>query len=80
MTNQNRLIKIKVKLNPKQKRGLRNWVITIDNKEKEIPSELVEWYGNSLKDVVNSFNEDEVESFVITGPIKQKETLWENQY
>jgi len=73
MTNQNGLIKIKVKLNPKQKRGLRNWIITIDNKEKEIPSEIVEWYGKSLKDVVNSFKEDEVESFVITGPIKQEE-------
>ena len=61
-------IKVRVELRREQFTGeLNKWMCTINGEQRVVTMRDVEWYCNSLAEALNTFKEEEICSFVITG-------------
>jgi hypothetical protein len=61
-------IKVRVVLKKSQYTGTMNsWICTLNNEQRNVMTQVVEWSALSVEDALHSINEDEIESFEITG-------------
>ena len=61
-------IKVRVVLKKSQYTGTMNsWICTLNNEQRNVMTQVVEWSALSVEEALRSINEDEIESFEITG-------------
>ena len=68
-------IKVRVTLKNSQYTGeLNKWICTIHGEKREVTMQDVQWYCMNVQTAVNSFKEEEIRSFTITGDFPETNT------